>query len=92
MNGVRDRTTYRRKSHLRAKYGLEPHEYTAMVEEQRGLCLICETPQEKLVVDHDHQTGKVRGLLCNSCNAALGFLRDRPEVALAAARYLLDRS
>ena len=39
-------------------------------------------------VDHDHKTGKIRGLLCSSCNKALGFLQDSPILALAAYRYL----
>ncbi|UJV41637.1 endonuclease VII domain-containing protein [Streptomyces sp. AMCC400023] len=84
-----------RKSQLR-RYGLTPERYAAMVEDQEGRCLVCRETPEKLVVDHDHSCcpgrytcGRcVRGLLCSLCNKALGSLRDNPEYARAAARYL----
>ncbi|MGW7450843.1 endonuclease VII domain-containing protein [Streptomyces sp. NPDC054787] len=58
-----------------------------MIAAQGGTCLLCRTaPAEH--VDHDHQTGKVRGVLCFSCNAALGQFKDRPDVIRRAAAYV----
>jgi hypothetical protein len=70
------------------KYGLTESAYQAMVFEQDGECAICREPDPALHVDHCHKTGKVRALLCTRCNLSLGGLRDRPELALAAADYL----
>ena len=50
-------------------------------------CVICGS-NEKLVVDHDHQTGKIRGMLCNHCNRGLGHFRDDPMLLEFAAQYL----
>lgn len=85
----------RRAAHLKHRYGLDAAEYDRMFAAQRGLCAICEragpaSPEHwagKLAVDHCHETGKVRGLLCNDCNAGIGHLGTE-SVALAAARYL----
>lgn len=82
----------RRKADLRRQYFLRTHGLTeeqlaAMVAEQRGRCVICLSgPAEH--VDHDHGTGKVRGVLCFACNAALGQMRDRPDALRRAADYL----
>lgn len=58
-----------------------------MLAEQDGLCAICrEAPAEH--VDHDHKTGRVRGLLCFNCNGALGQFRDRADLMLRAVAYL----
>jgi hypothetical protein len=51
-------------------------------------CVICGS-EEKLVVDHDHQAGKIRGMLCNHCNRGLGHFRDDPLLLEFAAQYLL---
>ena len=53
-------------------------------------CRICGNEEEKLVVDHDHVTGKVRGMLCNHCNRGLGHFRDNPELLESAKSYLLE--
>lgn len=66
-------------------YGITREEYDAMVARQEGKCLVC---LQELYIDHDHATGKIRGLLCNRCNAGLGFLGDDVERVRAAARYL----
>lgn len=76
-----------RAGHLKRKYGMTEAERDAMVTEQFGICCIClEAPAEH--VDHDHGTGRVRGVLCFSCNAALGQLKDRPDVIRRAAAYV----
>jgi hypothetical protein len=71
------------------KYGLSPADYDRMVIEQSGLCAICErTPQRWLCVDHCHATQKVRGLLCDNCNTALGLLDDNSAWMREAADYV----
>lgn len=77
-----------RRHKLKIKYGLREETYLAMLEEQKHQCAICKTSGKNLVVDHCHQSGQVRGLLCSNCNAALGFLKDSVEVFIRAAEYL----
>lgn len=72
---------------LRWQYGITIEDYDAMYIAQNGLCAVCKST-EKLVVDHCHTTGKVRGLLCHFCNAGLGFFRDDLKVMHAAFYYL----
>lgn len=73
-------------------YGITLEQYNVMFETQRGCCAICEKHQanfkRKLSVDHNHSTGKVRGLLCDLCNRALGYLKDSPTIVSKAAEYL----
>lgn len=79
---------------LEYKYGLSLAQYSSMLSAQSGVCKICGAPPEdckphgRLNVDHDHDTGKVRGLLCNRCNVALGGFRDSPALLLSAVKYL----
>lgn len=78
---------------LKAAYGLTRGEYEAMCDAQGGRCAIClevqeSTPRGVLFVDHCHASGNVRGLLCESCNLAIGKLKDSPEVLRRAADYL----
>lgn len=65
-----------------------------MVERQGGGCAICHRGPSKgtarLYVDHDHDTDKVRGLLCQQCNSALGLLQDDPTIVYNAYTYLLE--
>jgi hypothetical protein len=76
-----------RVGHLKLQYGLTPAELDAMVAEQQGICCIClAAPAEH--VDHCHKTGRVRGVLCFSCNAALGQFKDRPDAIRRAAAYV----
>lgn len=67
-------------------------EFERMMAEQSGLCLICDKPEadngKALAVDHDHETGKVRGLLCDRCNQGLGRFKDSPELLRRALLYL----
>lgn len=73
---------------LGARYGLSLDKYHAMRESQGELCAICGLYSEKLRVDHDHDTGKVRALLCPTCNSGIGLLKDDPKVLVAAAHYI----
>lgn len=70
------------------KYRLYPIEYDRLVAKQNGCCASCGEQTDALVVDHDHSTGKVRGLLCHPCNKALGFLRDDPSRIQRLYSYL----
>ncbi|WP_368397023.1 endonuclease VII domain-containing protein [Streptomyces sclerotialus] len=76
-----------RASHLKRQYGMTEVERDALRAETKGLCPIC-LAAPAVHVDHDHETGKVRGVLCFSCNAALGQFKDRPDVLRRAAEYL----
>lgn len=77
--------------HRGRRYGCGPLTYRALVEESGGRCAICQrTPNDRLVVDHDHLTGAIRQLLCRSCNAAIGALDDDPDLLERAARYLRE--
>jgi len=79
---------YKLKDRLRNR-GITEAEFVAMVENQKGLCAICGRSGKKLVIDHCHKTGKVRGLLCYSCNLAIGLLNDSPELFSACSRYVV---
>lgn len=87
---------YARDINLRRNYGITLEDFDRMATVQDGRCAICgRVPQGKhnqgrLHVDHDHRTGRVRGLLCSHCNRGLGFLGDSPETLCRAAAYLTD--
>lgn len=73
------------------KYGLTVYKFHLLAEQQGGKCAICRTtPQSigELLVDHNHQTGEVRGLLCIACNTGIGHLKDSPDVLRNAVSYL----
>ena len=80
----------RKKTLLKTRYGLTLEEYFLMYEAQDGVCPICKRVMllEKVTVDHNHQTGKIRGLLCNQCNRGVGLLRDSVTLLRNAADYL----
>lgn len=81
---------------LKRYYGLTGEEYGQMVADQKGVCAICEKPEtamangkmKPLSVDHNHTTGKLRGLLCDRCNHMLGHARENRDVLLSAIKYL----
>lgn len=76
---------------LATRYGLTEEGYKEMLEKQGGVCAICskrEINGLSLAIDHDHRTGKVRGLLCRMCNTGLGSLGDTVESLETALRYL----
>src|SRR5262245_56018111 len=72
------------------RYGLTQDNYDAMVIAQDGKCGICEQPPKKrgLAVDHAHETGRIRQLLCVNCNALLGHCKDDPKILARAIEYL----
>lgn len=78
--------------HIENRYGLSAEDYLKLKEEQNSCCAICGRSEElfkrRLHVDHSHNTGKVRGLLCSSCNTALGKFEDSPDRLLVAYNYL----
>ena len=76
---------------LKRDFGISLDDYNRMVESQEGCCLICKDfPPDKsvLVVDHQHSSGNVRGLLCNSCNLLLGHARENCGILLSAVEYI----
>lgn len=79
-----------RRSYLKRKYGITPEQYDEMLAAQGGDCAICGRPPKKisLHVDHDHQTGAIRLLLCFLCNNLLGDAGDDPALLEKAASYL----
>lgn len=87
-----------KNSSLRRYYGITLNDYHEMFKEQEGVCAICGEPQIEqnrggrivtaLSVDHNHDNGKVRGLLCMSCNLGLGSFKDNKMNLLKAAIYL----
>lgn len=77
-----------RRKHLRESYDMSISDYQLLHDAQSGLCAICNL-ELKLYVDHCHDTGKIRGLICNKCNSAMGFLNDNPELLKKAYEYLV---
>jgi hypothetical protein len=70
---------------------MSPEEYSTMLNTQGGVCAICKgVCTRALAVDHNHVTGKVRGLLCNNCNRGLGHLKDDVGLLRQAVMYLED--
>lgn len=83
---------YNREKSRFKKYGITKEQYLQMVEDQEGLCAICRKPYDwensALYIDHCHTTGKVRGLLCRTCNKGLGYFHDDVAVLARAIEYL----
>lgn len=76
---------------LRWNYGINAETYEVLLEVQNGVCAICGQGNDqgrRLEVDHDHVTGKVRGLLCGRCNKVLGSCRENPKLLTAMIEYL----
>ncbi|MGW0576412.1 endonuclease VII domain-containing protein [Streptomyces sp. NPDC002920] len=81
------RATQGRQDHLKRQYGLTEAECDGLIASQGGVCCIC-LSAPAAHVDHCHKTGRVRGVLCFSCNAALGQFKDRPDAIRRAAAYV----
>ncbi len=81
-----------RKSTLKRKFGLTPEDYIKMFEAQDGCCAICNVCQSesaiRMAVDHDHKTGRIRGLVCRDCNLFLGHLEKKCGLLSRALEYL----
>ncbi|MEK6881646.1 MAG: endonuclease VII domain-containing protein [Nanoarchaeota archaeon] len=91
-------TEYYRKRDLKKKYGIDIIKYNEISKKQKNVCAICVNSEKdkdyktkiirQLAVDHNHETGKVRGLLCSKCNKALGLFKDNIEILEKAIKYL----
>lgn len=88
-----------RNSKLKREYGISLKEWYDLFKKQNGVCGICKEPEtssgswkttSSLSVDHDHDTGKIRGLLCSCCNHAIGLLKDNKEYILNAYMWLKE--
>jgi hypothetical protein len=83
---------WKRNCVLKRKFGITIRQYNEMFDSQKGCCAICKTHQSQmkqtLAVDHNHTTGKVRGLLCGNCNNGLGRFKDSSILLDKARRYL----
>lgn len=80
---------------LRRKYGVTAKQYDRLLSKQGGVCAICkqdrrDTRQREMPVDHDHDSGKVRGILCDHCNRVIGLFGDSPDVIARAIKYLKE--
>lgn len=83
----------RQKNHsLKCNYGIDLNKYNEILLQQNGNCLICKKNQSEfkngLFVDHCHETGIVRGLLCGRCNTGLGMFFDNPDFLISASKYI----
>ena len=85
-----------KNKYLKKTYGISLKQYEKMYMEQAGACAICRKPTTRenpfLFVDHDHNTGKVRGLLCHKCNAGIGLFEDNIVSLNFAIQYLRNNS
>lgn len=81
---------------VKSKYGISAEDYYNILDHQRDSCLVClklftyDSKSNKPHIDHDHKTGKVRGILCNHCNAALGQARDSIPILKNMIKYIED--
>lgn len=79
---------YTRVSSYRSKYGLELEDVEKLFASQGGLCAICNTRPSVLHIDHDHETGEIRGALCLNCNLGIGHFSDDIGLLSRAVEYL----
>jgi hypothetical protein len=80
---------YRNKRYL-YDFGITAQEVDKMKEDRNHLCDICKNTHTKLVVDHCHDTGKIRGILCDDCNVGIGRLKDDADLVMSAYVYLTN--
>lgn len=82
-----------RNHRIKRVYGITEREYKALYASQGGVCAICGLPakdKQPLYIDHCHDTGKVRGLLCSSCNSGIGYFKDDLDLIASASSYLIN--
>lgn len=97
LTNPEDFRRWQRDSYVRTKYGIETADYELLLAQQGGRCAICGTDnpgknKKFWSIDHDHETGQVRGLLCSSCNRGIGLLGDNVERLEAALSYLRSQA
>jgi hypothetical protein len=82
----------RRRGKIKQKYGISTEEYHVMYIEQGKVCAICKLAHDRrpMNIDHCHKTGKVRGLLCDKCNLAIGLLNDDADLVNNLEGYLRE--
>lgn len=85
------RKQYYKNRYKKYEYGLSEEDYNKMILSQNRRCLICQSETD-LCIDHCHQTGKVRGLLCANCNCGLGFFKDDINILTQAVEYLKTKT
>jgi hypothetical protein len=81
----------RRNTILRREFGITHKEYIQILKLQNGVCAICKTKPivgKNLCIDHCHETGKIRGLLCFNCNTGLGHFKDNMNLLTSAQNYI----
>jgi len=83
-----DRKQLKKNSTLKYNYGITLEDYNILLKNQESKCLICKDVYNNLVVDHDHKTGEVRGLLCYACNSGIGLLKENKNILLSAIEHL----
>ncbi len=92
-----ERFARQRRQNLKKNFGITPEQYDVMLQLQHGRCAICRAENnhragsgrvQNFAVDHCHDTGRIRGLLCGSCNIGLGRFKDNPNFLMEAAAYL----
>jgi hypothetical protein len=81
---------YQREYRAKTRYGTTHEILEAMKDNQNRSCAIC-FDTTKLVIDHNHDTGEVRAILCDLCNRGLGYFKDNPQLLVAASNYLLEK-
>jgi hypothetical protein len=69
-------------------HGINKARYLYLYLECGGVCAVCGKKPKKLNVDHNHESGEIRGLLCKECNLAIGLIKDNPKTARKMARYI----
>ena len=78
-------------NNIKRNFGISVKQYSELLKNQGGVCAICGSipnAKKRMAIDHDHKTGRIRGLLCHMCNLSLGGFRDDPEMLKAAIVYL----
>lgn len=77
-----------RKAQMKWKYGITQEEYDKMLADQGGVCAICKKESKDFCLDHDHSTKQNRGILCRTCNMAIGHFKESLENLRSAIKYL----